>query len=193
MAKEKKRREILKAAEDLFLSHRFDQVTMDQVRQKAGVGKGTLYRYFSSKDDLFGQVILSGLDDLHSLMKQEVERADSPTTQLLAAARTMQGFHRQQRSMFRTLHAEWVRGILGNGQLRDELRTRRRRTGKLLASIFRSGMEKSEFRNDLPPAVAARMFMAAIRSAVSGGMDGDSQRIPLERALAVVMEGLRSQ
>ena len=47
-----KRDQILKAAEELFASRRYDEITMDEIAQLAQVGKGTLYRYFSSKEAL---------------------------------------------------------------------------------------------------------------------------------------------
>ena len=55
-----KRDQILKAAEELFASRRYDEITMDEIAQLAQVGKGTLYRYFSSKEALL-YAILHGL------------------------------------------------------------------------------------------------------------------------------------
>ena len=113
MATEKKRRAILNAAENLFLSRRFDQVTLDEVCRKAGVGKGTIYRYFDSKEELLAEVILSGMDDLYEMMKLKTESARSPDGKLLATAKALQGFHRRHSTLFRSLHAEWLRGVRG--------------------------------------------------------------------------------
>ena len=51
--KEDKRATILKAASDVFKGRRFDEVTLDEIAVRAGVGKGTLYLYFKNKEDLF--------------------------------------------------------------------------------------------------------------------------------------------
>ena len=40
------------------------QVTIDKVAAAAGVAKGTIYLYFSSKQDLLRQTFLSGIDEL---------------------------------------------------------------------------------------------------------------------------------
>jgi len=53
MEKESKRQRILRAAEKLFTSQRFDEVTTDDIMHAAGVGKSTIYRYFKGKDDIF--------------------------------------------------------------------------------------------------------------------------------------------
>lgn len=44
---------ILKAAKELFLEEEFDQVTMSKIAKRAGVGLGTAYNYYASKEELY--------------------------------------------------------------------------------------------------------------------------------------------
>ena len=44
---------ILEAAKTLFLAHGFENTTIEQIAEKAGVGLGTAYNYFKSKEELF--------------------------------------------------------------------------------------------------------------------------------------------
>jgi AcrR family transcriptional regulator len=44
---------ILSAAGRLFATHRFHEARMEDIASAAGVGKGTLYRYFKDKEELF--------------------------------------------------------------------------------------------------------------------------------------------
>jgi AcrR family transcriptional regulator len=53
--------EILDAALDLFVERGFAATRLEDVAQRAGVSKGTVYLYFDSKEDLFKAVIRSGL------------------------------------------------------------------------------------------------------------------------------------
>lgn len=62
---DEKRDEILAAAEQEFARREFHQVLMDDVAARAGVGKGTLYRYFPTKEELFLAMVLRGLDESH--------------------------------------------------------------------------------------------------------------------------------
>jgi AcrR family transcriptional regulator len=62
---DEKRDEILAAAEQEFARRDFHQVLMDDVAARAGVGKGTLYRYFPTKEELFLAMVLRGLDESH--------------------------------------------------------------------------------------------------------------------------------
>ena len=60
-----KREAILAAASIEFAERDFHQVLMDDVSARAGVGKGTLYRYFPTKDELFIATVFRGIDAFH--------------------------------------------------------------------------------------------------------------------------------
>src|SRR5262245_27882527 len=72
--RQRRRDDILRAAADLFGRHGYGGVQVDDVARAAGVGKPTLYRYFTSKEELFLQVFgdaLAGLEaDLEAIRRQ---------------------------------------------------------------------------------------------------------------------------
>jgi AcrR family transcriptional regulator len=55
--KAESRRRILEAARDVFFQDGFMRANLDEMAEKAGVAKGTLYRYFESKADLYVAVL----------------------------------------------------------------------------------------------------------------------------------------
>ena len=52
-----KRKKIFEAALQVFAERGFHNATMDEIAQASQVAKGTLYRYFSSKEDLLEQLL----------------------------------------------------------------------------------------------------------------------------------------
>jgi len=52
-----KRRQILDGARKVFMDLGFDGASMGEIARAAGVSKGTLYAYFTSKDELFEAII----------------------------------------------------------------------------------------------------------------------------------------
>ena len=62
--KEARPQELLQAALDLFVEKGFAATRIDEVAQRAGVSKGTLYLYYPSKEDLFKAVVRQNLSSL---------------------------------------------------------------------------------------------------------------------------------
>jgi len=60
--RERRRAEILEAAQEVFVRHGLAAATMDQVAAAANLSKGTLYLYFRSKDELFMGLACEVLD-----------------------------------------------------------------------------------------------------------------------------------
>lgn len=56
---QQKRNTILRTAEKLFLEQGYGITSMDKIAEKAGITKQTVYRYFSSKENLFVAVMES--------------------------------------------------------------------------------------------------------------------------------------
>ena len=52
-----KRRQIIEGARQVFLTQGFDAASMGEIARQAGVSKGTLYVYFTSKEELFGAIV----------------------------------------------------------------------------------------------------------------------------------------
>lgn len=59
-----KRQEIVAAAREVFTARGFTAATLEEIAEKAEFGKGTLYSYFQSKDELFETVIADIFDEI---------------------------------------------------------------------------------------------------------------------------------
>ena len=55
---QRREEEILKSAVRLFEGEDWEQVTVAQIAQEADIGKGTVYKHFSSKEDIYARVAL---------------------------------------------------------------------------------------------------------------------------------------
>lgn len=75
--KVKRRKEIIKAAAQLFSEKSYHDVTMEEVASAVGVAKGTLYLYFESKEKLYLSILESGFEAIQSLIG-EVQRGKDP-------------------------------------------------------------------------------------------------------------------
>ena len=71
---EKRENQILDAAISVFSRDGFDRANTDRIAKVAKLGKGTIYRYFKNKEELFFSVVDRGLDELRNEMLREVNK-----------------------------------------------------------------------------------------------------------------------
>ena len=78
---ETKRQLIIDTAARFFATQPFHKVRLDDIASAAKLGKGTLYIYFASKEDLYFAIIYEGFSRLVDELKAELEgEHDRPAT-----------------------------------------------------------------------------------------------------------------
>lgn len=85
--KAESRRRILESARDVFFRDGFMRANLDEVAEKAGVAKGTLYRYFESKADLYVAVLTHNHEIFHDLMSAAGREGDTALDRVRSIAR----------------------------------------------------------------------------------------------------------
>lgn len=71
--KDKKRRDIALSCKDLLLECGIKDLTISQIAKQAGIGKGTIYEYFSNKEDIVFEIITSFIEDNETRLEQVSE------------------------------------------------------------------------------------------------------------------------
>ncbi len=71
--KELRRKQILKAAEKIFIKKGLVNTTMDEIADVCELSKGTLYLYFKSKEDLFFTIIIEIMNKFIRLIEKNVK------------------------------------------------------------------------------------------------------------------------
>ncbi|UCG38359.1 MAG: TetR/AcrR family transcriptional regulator [bacterium] len=70
------RRRLLKAARELFAEKGIDLTTIDDITQRADVGKGTFYYHFTDKNEVIAELIRQVLSELIRLMEDRCAKAE---------------------------------------------------------------------------------------------------------------------
>jgi AcrR family transcriptional regulator len=151
--------QIIEAALEVFGECGLANARLQDIAERAGVSKGTIYLYFPNKEELFREMI-------RQTAVAAIERAEqgltqgTPTAQLLAFMRSYWGFVRSP--VFVTIH----RLVLGELHQFPDLAKFYAlevvaRGQKLLSGIIRRGIDAGEFR-EIDPMIAARMLVALI-------------------------------
>lgn len=75
------RRQLLRAAADAFAEHGVD-VSVAEIAQRAGIGKGTVFRHFATKEQLLAAILCDQIDEL-TATGTALLKADDPVAALL--------------------------------------------------------------------------------------------------------------
>ncbi len=81
--------ELLAAALDLFVEKGFALTRVEEVAKRAGVSKGTLFLYFSSKEELFKAVVRANISGKYPEWTAEFEAFEGNTAVILRRAMSM--------------------------------------------------------------------------------------------------------
>ncbi|MBM4019010.1 MAG: TetR/AcrR family transcriptional regulator [Planctomycetes bacterium] len=188
MPRQDRRRQIMQAAERLFTSRRFHEITTDDVARVAGVGKGTMYRYFRDKEDLFFQTAMAGFDELCELLRRVAD--DAPfLEQLPAACRQVGRFFEARRQLFRMMQAEDFRLAISKGAVYERWMEHRRTLVAAMAGVLRRGVAEGVVRRDVPPDVLANFLLGMLRTRARDLEDAPEPSRRLERVLDLFLRG----
>lgn len=82
---EARRQAILEAALDVFAAEGFAAAKLDDVAEKAGVAKGTIYLHFKDKQDLFEQMVREAVFPVIARLEELAKLPDLPAELVLRA------------------------------------------------------------------------------------------------------------
>ncbi len=197
--KEARPQELLQAALLLFDQKGFAATRIDEVAQKAGVSKGTLYLYYPSKEDLFKAVVRQNLSSLIEEGQQMAATFEGSSAELLR--RLMQTWwERVGDTAVAGIHKIVLAEVRNFPELAqfytDEVIIP---ADRLFTSAVQRGVDSGEFR-ELPlhevahALIAPMIFMALQRHSfgccpVTGGVDVDPS-LMLQTHLDLVLRGL---
>lgn len=157
-----RRRQILDAARAVFGRRGFTSTPMIEVARAAGVGKGTLYEYFSGKEELFTTLILTFAREALEAMRRSLPREDPEAAIGEAIEHVARVALAENLDIYR-LYLDFA-GIseTHRRRARNGVRETVREFRDFFARIIRRGQQSGAFRSDLDPDLVARSFLAAV-------------------------------
>jgi AcrR family transcriptional regulator len=181
-----KEQSILDAAARVFAQRPYHEVLIDHIANDASIGKGTIYRYFPTKEDLYFATILHGLDTLADIASRVLESDISPAERLERIASETMDFFWERRYLFPLLPPQNVR----NFDRHNEMIRRRGKILRLVQETILLGIERREFRG-VDARIAAEMFLGMVRSMILFRGQEDSRKELVDNVVAVFLRGLK--
>jgi AcrR family transcriptional regulator len=173
-------------AEQLFVSQGFSATSMREIAQATGLGKSTLYDYFSTKDDILGFAIEEKLGSL-TRRAQVIADGSGP------AADRLREVMRMHLSALLDSGALFMQVMVEGQKLRPEtlqgIQNRRYAYQDLVRDLVEQGIDSGEFR-DVNAVVAMKILLALMAPVVWTTRPVGTPDEMLEDALDILVHGL---
>jgi AcrR family transcriptional regulator len=147
--REENRRRLVDAAREVFFDVGFERANLDEVARRAGLAKGTIYRYFDSKAELYVAVLSIGADVFVERMLQTLDPALSPEDQVRRTGAFYFRHFRENPEYFRIFWALENRQMIGGvheGLVRAVTDVWKRCL-QILANEIQRGIDEGVFRS----------------------------------------------
>lgn len=180
---EKNRREIMAVAARLFAKRPYHEVRLDDVAAEARIGKGTLYVYFRSKENLLLTLVREGFS---SVVNEIRSRLDDPALsawdRLALVLDGFLAFATRYPHLFQLMRA----GVLPAED--PALQRNRKKLAALVEDAIRSGIRAGELV-DPAPRLTAQFVLSFVRGVILYGprVDADELR---DHLLLILRQGI---
>ena len=153
------RERILRSAVELFAEQEFELVSIDDVAEHAGVGKGSVYRQFRSKEALYAAAVINGFSELQREIRTALARCTSTREQIETIVRHSVKFFWSRRQFFALLRDPKA---LPPSQER-QYRAQRNDLSQLISSVLEHGVRRGAIRPGIDTRMAAESLLGMVR------------------------------
>lgn len=188
-----RRRQILDAAVRVFARQGFHSTRVADIADEAGVAYGLVYHYFSSKEQVLGELFSERWSLLIAAIEQADKGPDAPREQLAAVASFIVDSYRHDPELMKVIIVEVTRAANSFGRTHlAEIRE----AYESIAGIVAKGQASGAFRSDVEPVFASMVFYGAIEQMLSGWIfdlipsaEGDFESAK-QQLVATICDGL---
>ena len=155
--KEEKRRNIALSCRELLLVYGIDKLTISQIAETAGVGKGTIYEYFKNKEEIVFEIMTAFITGYEKNLSEIVSEATSIKKKLFHFLYL--GFEDEESRRQLTLYREFMAISMTSGtdEMIDFNIQCRKRFADILGQILKDGIKKGELHPEAEELMSAML------------------------------------
>jgi AcrR family transcriptional regulator len=182
----KRRHEIFHQVVNVFLKKGFQETSMREIAEAAGLGKSTLYDYFKTKDEILVYYFEDQLNDLTE-EAQMIAMQNSPADKRLRQIMEMYLEYMQaNKSLFTKISLEAQRLKL---ESQKQIQQKRHAYQDLLRVLIDEGIREGVFRK-VNSLLAARLLISAMAPVVFGSRSTGSPQEMMKDTLDIFFKGI---
>jgi uroporphyrinogen III methyltransferase/synthase len=167
--RKRKREKILDAAAELFSNKNYHEVMMDDVAKLISVAKGTVYNYFTSKEELYFTIMKTRMESLLTLLKQKIETEKSSIDSLRAFVVHLYMFMMNNRKFFLIHQRE---SLNKQNSFCEDLLLLQKQMKLMIMQIVSDGEKEGVFRK-VEEEFAISLILGSIYGAIQRGINNN--------------------
>lgn len=165
--KERRKTEITNAAERLFFSRSYEEVSMDEIAREVELNKATLYLYFTSKEALFATVVLRGVRILQDKYRECMEQTVPGIVKVTLMGRAYYQFSEEYPEYLRLIHFYGSERFSKENPYTAEIGKGYGTCRRILEDAIREGIGDGTIRADLDPFLTSMYLMISFMGILS--------------------------
>jgi AcrR family transcriptional regulator len=158
---EARRELILRAAKATFAEKGLAATTIEDIAQRAEIAKGTIYRYFKSKEDVYHVVVEQGLTRLAQRFRASIDSGVPADENLRRVAQAYLDFYREEADYFWICYFSGTHDPAGGSPMTEAVRSAGGACIGQVAQVVQRGIESGVFKAGLDPMEAAVLMWSA--------------------------------
>lgn len=166
--RDERRKNILDAARRAMRKHGIENCSMERIAEEAELAKGTLYLYYSNRDEMLLALLSQDLTDLVDRIEKVCRSKMEPDKRLLRAISTFQSFASTHEVFFRTVSHLNMRSLVGCSNSMTQMTATNyhdlnTRMIDLIADVVQQGIDEGIFHTDKPAKQVVVQIMLALK------------------------------
>jgi TetR/AcrR family transcriptional regulator len=165
--KEQRKTEIADAAERLFFSRRYEEVSMDDIAREVDLNKATIYLYFENKETLFATIVVRGIRILEGKYRECMEKEAPGIVKVALMGQAYEQFASEYPEYLRLIHFYGSERFSGENPYTAEIGKGYGTCRKILQDAIHEGIGDGTIRADLDPFLTSMYLMISFMGILS--------------------------
>lgn len=189
-----KREIIIHSAIDIFERDGFHKAKVEEIAKNANVGKGTIYEYFTSKRDLFCQMVKDMLNKYLEMVEVTSQESDDPVAKLKKFIDLQVSLIEKHGKLAHIIQIEAIKSGL-QVELKSPFLEFRRKHQIIIEKIIEEGIKAKIFK-PVDPYLTSLFFVGgvnqfAFEKEFMGTCHGDKKDLDTEKFIEAFLRGLK--
>ena len=174
--REMRKEQILESALNVFKSTGLDGTTMDEIAKQADFGKATLYYYFSSKEEIFIELLDRGWKTIWESIEPVIHESENPKDTFINALNIIGGLVRNDQPLYEFLFTAPQKFPSALSEGKPVWKSYQTKMYGVFQGLIEEGMAKKEF-----PQMRTDLLMRAIGGLFHGLFFLGNEKKPMSR------------